>query len=321
MTLAKPTVHQAGSPIEILQKHGRSFHWAEKLLSGAQLQNVASLYSLCRAIDDLADEAVGPAQINSARATLTELAEALEADTLPAGDSLSLYRQARDLFGSDETPNAALVDMIQTIIGDLEPVAVQTHRELRQYAYGVAGTVGVMMTCLLEVEQRNAALAHAIDLGIGMQLTSIARDVLEDAYLGRVYLPADGAAGALRASDITSGDAEARCRAWKGVQELLLMAEGFYGTGWRGLRFLPMRARLSIAVAARVYREIGVKILGEGEAAYWRHRCIVGLSRKVVVSAKALVDLLGGSGLGGQLDDPSALHRDLNVCFSLPERS
>jgi phytoene synthase len=214
-------------------------------------------------------------------------------------------------------PTAALVDMIQAIVGDLEPVAVQTHRELRQYAYGVAGTVGVMMTCLLQVERRADALPHAVDLGIGMQLTNIARDVLEDAHLGRVYLPAAGAAGALRATDITSGDAAVRHRAWNGVQELLLMAEAFYDNGWRGLGYLPMRARLSIAVAARVYREIGVKILREGESAYWRHRCVVGRSQKFMVSTRALVDLFMGSGMDGPVDDPSGLHRDLNVCFPL----
>ena len=34
------------------------------------------------------------------------------------------------------------------------------------------------------------ALSHAIDLGIAMQLTNIARDILEDAGMGRRYLPA-----------------------------------------------------------------------------------------------------------------------------------
>jgi len=33
-------------------------------------------------------------------------------------------------------------------------------------------------------------IAFAIDLGIAMQLTNISRDVLEDARMGRRYLPA-----------------------------------------------------------------------------------------------------------------------------------
>ena len=34
-------------------------------------------------------------------------------------------------------------------------------------------------------------LAHAIDLGIAMQLTNICRDIAEDATNRRVYLPVD----------------------------------------------------------------------------------------------------------------------------------
>ena len=45
-----------------------------------------------------------------------------------------------------------------------------------------------MMSRVLGCHDRRA-LAHAIDLGIAMQLTNIARDVLEDAEMGRRYLP------------------------------------------------------------------------------------------------------------------------------------
>ena len=34
-----------------------------------------------------------------------------------------------------------------------------------------------------------SALKHAADLGIAMQLTNIARDITEDAAMGRIYLP------------------------------------------------------------------------------------------------------------------------------------
>ena len=60
--------------------------------------------------------------------------------------------------------------------------------DLFDYAVRVAGTVGVMMTLLMGVRSRRA-LARACDLGVAMQLTNIARDVGEDARLGRLYLP------------------------------------------------------------------------------------------------------------------------------------
>ena len=45
-----------------------------------------------------------------------------------------------------------------------------------------------MMCDALKCKNNDAKL-FAIDLGIAMQLTNIARDVLEDANMGRRYLP------------------------------------------------------------------------------------------------------------------------------------
>ena len=59
------------------------------------------------------------------------------------------------------------------------------------YCYKVAGTVGVLMLNILNVKKIDRALPYSIDLGIAMQLTNIARDVYEDANMGRVYLPID----------------------------------------------------------------------------------------------------------------------------------
>ena len=45
-----------------------------------------------------------------------------------------------------------------------------------------------MMSVLMGVRDAKT-LARAADLGTAMQLTNIARDVGEDAQLGRIYLP------------------------------------------------------------------------------------------------------------------------------------
>ena len=66
--------------------------------------------------------------------------------------------------------------------------------ELHAYAARVAGTVGAMMAVLMG--QRSAdVVARACDLGVAMQLSNIARDVGEDARVGRLYLPLRLAAG------------------------------------------------------------------------------------------------------------------------------
>lgn len=289
------SLNEANASTDVLRRNGRSFHWAGQLLRGDQLANAASLYSLCRRIDDLADEAVTPSQRASASDQLQALNEALARDQPPTEPLKQVYEQANDLLGGDRVTYDALQDLIATVQQDLDPVHMTDHTELRQYCYGVAGTVGVMMSCLLGAEPRARALPHAIDLGIAMQMTNIARDVLEDAGLGRVYLPAQGAAGALDPDALVTGHSSSRHPAWLGVLELLSHAETYYASGWQGLRYLPARPRIAIAVAARLYREIGRQILRRGEAAYWQHRSIVGPLRKIQVSLAAVVRLARGA--------------------------
>ena len=54
--------------------------------------------------------------------------------------------------------------------------SIHNKKDLYIYCYRVAGTVGLMMAKILQVKDR-ASLYGAIDLGIAMQLTNIARDV------------------------------------------------------------------------------------------------------------------------------------------------
>jgi len=300
---------------EVLRRHGRSFYWAGHLLSGEQLSSAASLYSLCRGIDDLADDALTDSDKVRAQLKLSELDQALAEECPPHGDLRAVYQQARQLLAEEPLALGALQDMIATVQQDLQPVRMSSHRELLQYAYGVAGTVGVMMTCLLGARERSRALPHAIDLGIAMQLTNIARDVLEDAQLGRVYLPVDGAAGGLEPTALVERDTESRRQAWRGVCELITLAESYYNSGWQGLAFLPVRARLAIAVATQVYREIGRQILRRGEQAYWQRRSVVSPGRKLWVTAKALVRLIGEPTSYRRIDHDHRLHRGLNTCL------
>ncbi|MBS3805513.1 MAG: phytoene/squalene synthase family protein [Oleiphilaceae bacterium] len=300
---------------EVLRRHGRSFYWAGQLLSGEQLARAASLYSLCRGIDDLADEALTDAQKGLARQELSKLDQALSERCPPDGNLGVVYQQAQQLLSDEPLALGALRDMIATVRQDLQPVRMSDYRELLQYAYGVAGTVGVMMTCLLEARERPRALPHAIDLGIAMQLTNMARDVLEDAQLGRVYLPADGAAGTLTPDNLLAGCARSRYQGWQGVCEMIILSESYYKSGWQGLAYLPLRARFSIAVAARVYREIGRQILRRGEEAYWQRRSVVSPGLKLRVSVKALTELMVDSMIHQRTDHDADLHNGLDTCL------
>ncbi len=130
-------------------------------------------------------------------------------------------------------------------------------------------------------------LQRAQDLGLGFQLTNIARDVVEDAKGGRVYLPGQwlDEAGVPRDAMLEPQHRAALARA---AQRLVTTAEPFYDSARWGLRDLQLRSAWAIAAARGIYRGIGYKIIEAGPRA-WDTRARVSTPGKLL--------LLGRGGL------------------------
>ncbi|MEZ5581514.1 MAG: phytoene/squalene synthase family protein [Candidatus Competibacteraceae bacterium] len=261
-----------------LKQHGKSFHWAGVLLAPEQAHHAAVLYAFCRTADDLAD-ATDP---DTARAGLTAIRQAL-AQGVSADPTVSAFLR---LAAAQQLPMMPAQVLIDTLINDVDAVRLQTWDELLRYAYGVASTVGILMCGVLGVRD-SAALPFAIDLGIAMQLTNIARDVLEDAARDRVYLPQEATPISLNPHRLMAGDAATRDAAHNVIQQVLQRADGYYRSADQGMRYLPWRARLAILTAARVYEAIGGVVLARRDD-YWGNRCYVGVAGKCWHTVRAL---------------------------------
>lgn len=291
-----------GRADQALARQGRSFHWARMFLSSRHAARATRLYGFCRGLDDLADDA-GAA--SDPRDALDQIRAALligrSADAGIA-DGIELFRECSI---SPQIPNA----LLDGLISDLGVVRMQDSGELLRYAYRVAGTVGLMMCGALDVKHP-AALPHAIDLGIAMQLTNICRDVAEDARAGRCYLPANLIGGAEPAQLITPDDVlQARIR--DTVRDLLALADQFYASGEAGLSFLPLRARFGILVAARVYRAIGTRLRRENFST-WTGRVFVSDASKVWITFGAFFSLPFNRTFWRPLPHQATLHAALN---------
>ena len=289
---------------ESLAANGRSFHWARRFLGQRMGYDAARLYAFCRVLDDMADGdiAAGPARLQVIRADL--LAGRSGADPAYAGFHDFMHQRA--------FPPDVIVALIDGLLDDQKPeVALANETELLRYAYCVAGTVGLLMCHVLDCHDE-AARAHAIDLGIAMQLTNIARDVLEDAEMNRRYIPGDWVGGACPA---TIAEAAARPegpvaqQVTIAVKRLLALAETFYASGRRGYGYLPIRAHLAIAVAARVYRQIGVQLADAGHA-WHAGRQVTSSATKAGCSLRAMLTLTDRFAPRRGLHDPS-LHSSL----------
>ena len=263
----------------VLAEKGQSFHWARKLLTPVHAARATRLYRLCRYVDDLADEAASVDSAKTALATLAhDIATGESADSIMA-DGLQLLQEC----GINP---AILRQLIDGVSADLEAVQIADENSLLRYCYQVGGTTGLMMCGVLDIDDP-AALAHAVDLGVAMQLTNICRDIAADAALGRRYIPAS-IVGALTPEALIHPAEALRPQLTQCVATLLDYADVYYRSGERGLSYLPLRARAGMLVAARVYRAIGNE-LRRRDHAYWAGRVVVSKPKKVAITAAILL--------------------------------
>lgn len=278
----------------VLRQKGRSFYWARALLKAEHADRATRLYSLCRYIDDLADEATS---IPEATAALEEVKRAI----LEGHSTHPVVQDGLRLIEACGIDAQVMCELVKGVGSDLCPVALNDQDELLRYCFQVAGTVGLMMCNVLGCHNP-AALPHAVDLGIAMQLTNICRDVQADAIVGRRYLPAS-MVGDVPAAALVNPQAGLRPRIQACLIELLQLAEHYYRSGELGLAYLPTGARIGILTAARVYREIGVS-LAQRDHRVWQGRAVVSPVRKLALTAKLLL----GAPLQVAFWQPTQLH-------------
>lgn len=265
----------------VLSQQARSFRWAAQFLSPDRYDDVAIVYAFCRLVDDLADLApsVEEAQ-ESLHRVECELRGVHAPSDLVAALLLVSERQGLDLDCAHE--------LIKGVRSDLEAVCIPDDRALLRYCYRVAGTVGLMMCAVLGVQDQDA-LTYALDLGVGMQLTNMCRDVAEDASMKRVYLPATRLmVYGTTSKALLNGSPDKEAVACV-VRDLLLLADRYYKSADDGMRFIPVRSRFAILVASRMYRAIGVRLRAHGCDAL-SGRTVVPWNEKVEWVARALID-------------------------------
>lgn len=276
------------TPEEILARAGKSFHLAGRFLPAERRAAATRLYAFCRGLDDLADETGDAGQIEAVALALEKR------DT--SNPLAALY------LGLEEPDPAPAIALARALRDDTGPTQIADERALLRYCHGVAGTVGLMMARVLGATNPAAAW-HAIDLGIALQLTNIARDTREDADHGRRYIPAtwlDLPPPSIRGAPEQVHQAALRC---------LALAEPYYASGLAGLVYLPSESRRGILIAARVYREIGEELRRRGPRRT-EDRVIAPAWRKATLVAGALLGPAPWK--NGNPSHDIALHRELD---------
>ncbi len=276
-----PAVLTHSDPQAVMDYHAKSFSWAARFLSASARRDAALLYAFARTADDYADEAhLGtPQERDGALQTLR--LQALQSSTLPT----TLASQTGSMLRAYAVPDAVLAMLMDSLRADAEPRHLETTQELLRFAYGVAGTVGQMMRPLLGASP--TADAHAIALGVAMQLTNIARDVVEDAQRGRCYIPAQWGV-TMQTMSQPQGAAQS-AQAFEALRRLLALADDFYAFAHTGMAAIPRYNRRAIRIASALYQGIGHKILRQGPKRYWQGRVSLSRAEKLRLLAHTLL--------------------------------
>ena len=251
---------------DIFRSKSRTFSLASLLLPKERAEAIFRLYYVCRTLDDWADEGEGDKLKDAMNCWVNHQPH----------EVLDHYRLLQARWGLDSLP---LTELMEAMIGEQEGVRIQTEAELLKYCHGVAGTIG-LMTCPIFGVTNPVAMQHADDLGIAMQLTNICRDVYEDAERERIYLPADFFENMPSIEGLLTDNSEYLIEINQVKTRLLSLAEERYASGEAGIRYLPLRMRIVVRWAGRMYREIG-ELIKQDPSLYHSNRAVVTGARKM----------------------------------------
>ena len=264
-------------PKQVLKKYGSSFYWASQFLGKTLSHQVARLYKFCRYVDNLADSD------NPNRELLLKNIK----DHLANEDKKNqpeVVKEFLNLVSECSIPVDAAEELMEGMLGDQGSVRIADEKELLRYCHAVAGTVGIMVHSVLNCSQKQSVY-FAIDLGIAMQLTNIARDVLEDAQIGRRYIPSTWLN--MEPEKIAQKNSSDKDVISNATAKLVTLAEKYYESASRGIYCIPLRSRIAIAIALKLYRQIGIKLVQNGSQ-WWKGRTIVSNKKKVLLSIISL---------------------------------
>ena len=275
---------------EIMKKGSKTFSMAARLFDRKCRFGAMLLYSWCRYCDDAIDAAIAQEAALDALDHLKVQTERALDFTTPAPTELA-FRALRDICQTYEIPALYPIELLNGMEMDTAGIRIRTEADLKLYCYRVAAVVGLMMTHIMGVTDPRA-LRHAVDTGLAMQMTNIARDIADDYNMKRIYIPDSW----FVETGLTRPRFEDRQlfvpQVFTGLtKRLVALADTYYASGRSGIRYLPWRAAFAGASAQRIYREIGIRVVAQSDQA-WFSRTYVPFARKLVLMTYAVADVL-----------------------------
>jgi phytoene synthase len=264
----------------LLRAGSRTFFLASLVLPRGVRDDATGLYAFCRLADDAVDLDTGK---HDALAALRDrLARVYQGRPLP----IPADRAFAEVTARCGIPPSLPEALLEGFEWDAAGRRYEDFAGVCEYSARVAGTVGAMMAMIMGVRDRDVA-ARACDLGVAMQLTNIARDVGEDARVGRLYLPLNWLREAGIDADAWLARPHFSAPLGSVVQRLLRAADALYRRAGAGIALLPPACRPGMNAARVLYAEIGREVERRGLDSV-SQRAVVSFSRKLQLLPEAM---------------------------------
>lgn len=281
----------------ITRHHAKTFYMATRFLPNHKQRGIFAIYSLCRYIDDLVDEAedlVQKQQLNE-----QDIRNRLESWKGKLRDTYEgrlhddpILIAFSDVLKRHHIPIEMPFELMEGVCMDLFKNRYDTFEELYDYSFKVASVVGLMTSQVFGYESREA-LGYAVDLGIAMQLTNILRDVGEDLKRDRIYLPRED----LRRFNVTEEDLFSHSLE-EPVKRLLQFqirrTRRYYQRSDKGISLLSKDSRLPVYLARENYSRILDKIEENGYNVF-NHRAYLNTTEKLTILPQAYLQTRMGN--------------------------
>jgi phytoene synthase len=227
----------------------KNFAYGIRLLPPPKRQAMSALYAFARRVDDVGD---GSGSITEKLAALGEIRAQIETLDAPPGDDPVLVALS-DAATRYPLPIGALDELITGCEMDCRFERYVTFDDLVVYCRCVAGSIGRLSLAVFGSTDPERAPGLADTLGIGLQVTNILRDIVEDRdVMGRVYLPEEDLARFGCVPD-ASGPLPALVDL---VRFEAGRAQTRYGEGLALLDLLDHRSRACVAAMSGIYSRL-----------------------------------------------------------------
>ena len=265
-----------------LKKRAKTFFWASLFFSYTQRRHIKVLYSFCRYVDDISDSSF------YSKNQASKLLNQIKKDLTNMDSNNVIIRNFITLVKEKKINIDLPIELINGIQKDLNIVNLKNIEELIIYSYQVAGTVGLMMCSIMKVKSKILHI-HAVELGIAMQLTNISRDIKEDLLRNRIYLPKSMRNFSYNGyEDLIDSDKKKMIFSDDTVK-LIHYSNEIYLCARDGINGLPLRFKLPILIASKLYQQIGFEIIKYPKD-LWNKRFFVSYIKKVLITASCILN-------------------------------